>query len=82
MKQILKIAGIAIVLCTIILLIYKRSQSDKEVIIKVKASKLVSNANKETPQYRIELIGMISEKFAAVHKLCLISENGELRMEN
>ena len=57
MKQILKIAGIAIVLCTIILLIYKRSQSDKEVIIKVKASKLVSNANKETPQYHIELMG-------------------------
>lgn len=57
MKQILIIAGIALVSCTIIFLIYKRSQSDKEVIIKVKASKLVSNANKETPQYRIELIG-------------------------
>ena len=57
MKQILIIAGIALVSCTIILLIYKRSQSDKEVIIKVKASKLVSNANKETPQYCVELIG-------------------------
>ncbi|MCO6460954.1 MAG: hypothetical protein J5I59_06090 [Saprospiraceae bacterium] len=47
MKQLIKVAAIALLACTVLFLLYRSRQNEKEVIIKVKVAKSASYTEKE-----------------------------------